>query len=329
MGGSTWSAGVYNTNTRSKIDSGTTFGYDRTVRATGVYKAHEDLDPKHRNAAGVQIRESRDSDEHPNSTPIVVGFDATGSMGTVPRAAQENLSLLFGLLLKHGYCDDPQISVTAYGDAYCDQVPLQISQFESDNRTDDNLNNLYLEGGGGGNNGETQTLLWYYLANHTSLDSFEKRGEKGYLFLIADEQPLDLTREHVERFIAPDEVATDSLTVWDAARKLQKTWDPYILLVDNWAARTQDSYNRYKELFGEDHVIEIQDPTKAAEYIGAMIGYLEGGESEDISDDLVKAGASTEVARTVSTAIQGLNPRGEVARVENVNLPKNDDASYL
>jgi len=41
--------------------------------------------------------------EHPASLAIAVLFDATGSMGAVPRKLQAKLPQLFGLLLRKGY----------------------------------------------------------------------------------------------------------------------------------------------------------------------------------------------------------------------------------
>ena len=142
MGSGTWSSATYSAVSGAKIRAGATFDY--SARATGV---HEKLDPKQLNAAGQNIRESRDSDEHPASTPIIVGFDETGSMGRIPRLVLTKLKTLFSLLVDKGYATDPQIAVTAYGDAANSEcVPLQISQFESDNRIDDNLDLIFLEG---------------------------------------------------------------------------------------------------------------------------------------------------------------------------------------
>jgi hypothetical protein len=45
---------------------------------------------------------------------------------------------------------DPQIMFGAIGDATCDRAPLQVGQFESDNRMDDDLGRILLEGGDAG-----------------------------------------------------------------------------------------------------------------------------------------------------------------------------------
>jgi hypothetical protein len=97
----------------------------------------------------VTMRESRDCAEHPRSLAIAVLFDVTGSMGAVPRVLQAKLPQLLGLLLRKGYAADPQIMFGAIGDASCDGAPLQVGQFESDNRMDDDLGRILLEGGGG------------------------------------------------------------------------------------------------------------------------------------------------------------------------------------
>lgn len=310
MGGGVWDPSTYKRTTGASAAAGTSFGYDRTVRSTGVIKAHESLDPAKRNASGRLLRESRDSVEHPNSVPIVVGFDATGSMGGIPRIAQKNLTKLFQLILDKKYVTDPQIAITSYGDAYTDRVPLQLSQFESDNRIDTNLDNLFLEGGGGGNGGETQGLLWYFLANHVVTDAYEKRGKRGYLFIIADEVSLDITAKQVMDTlgISADEVRSEDLTVDGVVRHLKEQWDTYIILEDNWSAKRQGSRAFYTRLFGADHIIDAEGYENIAELIGGTLGYLEGAADEDqLTEDLKAIGNSDAAARKITDALARIN----------------------
>lgn len=139
---------------------------------------------------GVAIRESRDSDANPNSNAIILGLDVTGSMGIVAeKIATEGLGKLVDGILNRQPVTDPHIMVMAIGDAFCDRAPLQVTQFESDIRIAEQLKDLWLEGGGGGNAFESYDIPWYFAGKRTSIDCFEKRGKKGYLFTIGDEPP--------------------------------------------------------------------------------------------------------------------------------------------
>lgn len=319
MGGGNWNATTYTSKTAPKIATGTNFGYSAATKASGKYQAHETLDPKKINAQGLNIRESRDSTEHPNSVPIVVGFDETGSMGTIPQTVQEKLPNLFGLLTRKQYVEDPQICIAAYGDAYTDYVPLQISQFESDNRTDNNLESLFLEGNGGGNGGETQTLLWYYLAYHTATDAWEKRNKKGYLFLIGDERPLDLKPEQIKDFVGDGE-PFGPLDQESLAKALQEKWEVIILLVDNQTCKWQGSRQVYEKLFGKNNVVTIEDANTITETIGSALGFLEGtlDNLDDAEEDLRAVGTSELVIAHTTKAVAGLSKlsKGSVAKVE-------------
>jgi hypothetical protein len=75
----------------------------------------------------------------------------------------------------------------AIGDYFSDRVPLQIGQFESGIEMDDNLTKFVLEGGGGGSYEESYQNALYFFAHRTSCDCLEKRGKKGYLFVVGDE----------------------------------------------------------------------------------------------------------------------------------------------
>lgn len=339
MGGGNWSASTYAGSTGKKIASGSAFIYDTAMHGASRYdrKAHEDLDPKKVAGptsvfVGQTVRESRDNDEHPNSVPIVTIFDATGSMGNVPRIVQKKLADLFGLLLRKGYVEDPQIMIGAYGDAYCDVVPLQISQFESDNRIDENLDKLFLEGGGGGNQGETQSLAWYYLAYHTATDSFEKRGKKGYAFFVADEKVLDLTPQHVKEYIGDGE-PLGKLDTNSLAKAVSDKWDVYILLINNWTAQMQRSEAFYKKLFGDKHVLIVEDENSITETIALSIGVLEGTiDIDEGVDDLEAIGAGTVAVHSAVSAVSGLRDlagTGAVAKGEALNISGDSGAARL
>lgn len=129
MGGGVWSAKTYDSVTASRVAKGTSFGYDRFAKASGIREAHDDL--KAIVGGRPVTRESRDSDEHPESTPIVIGFDETGSMGLNPSILQRELKGLFGMLVRRDVVSDPQVAIAAYGDTHYDDVPLQLSQFAS------------------------------------------------------------------------------------------------------------------------------------------------------------------------------------------------------
>lgn len=320
MGYGSYSAANYSSTIGAKIASGTSFAYDSKVRSTGKYQAHETLDPTKLNKAGVNIREARDSVEHPNTVPITVGLDVTGSMANTPRIVQQSLSKLFGLLVRKGYCEDPALQISAYGDAFSDYVPLQVSQFESSNNLDMHLDNLFLEGNGGGNGGETASLLWYYMNNHVATDAWEKRGKKGYFFLIADEIALDLNSSIIKKYIGVDEAPADNkLTAKALAKELTEKWEVFVLLLDNGSAFRQGSKKFYTDLFGAQRLIILEDDTTVSETIGAIVGRMENDDLDDaeLIDDMLEEGISREAATKAAKAVAKLGTgtvNGSVAK---------------
>lgn len=143
------------------------------------------MDDKY-NPRFIDRRVSRDSEEHPNSTPIAIGVDVTGSMGYLSSEIIKNsLNELMKKLYSTHLVEDPQLMFAAIGDAGNDSAPLQVTQFESDIRIAEQLMDLWIEGRGG-DSPEDYQLLWYFLAKHTDIDSFNKRGKKGFCFTIGD-----------------------------------------------------------------------------------------------------------------------------------------------
>ena len=138
-----------------------------------------------------KVRESRDSQEHPNSFPIIIALDTTGSMGHIPMdLIKGSFPEIMKSIIEAGI-PDPQVCFVGVGDCYFDNAPVQCGQFESsDELMEKWFQKVYLEGGGGNNPGESYNLAWYFTSRHTITDSWEKRKKKGVLITIGDEPCL-------------------------------------------------------------------------------------------------------------------------------------------
>ena len=267
-------------------------------------RVHKLMDPK-----GVRFRERRDSDAHPDSRAVAVLFDVTGSMNMVPRILQKNLCQLMGLLVRKNYLVDPQILIGAIGDATCDRAPLQIGQFESGIEIDDNLARLWLEGGGGGQQTESYELGMYFLARKTAIDCYEKRGRRGYLFLIGDEMPYRYLKRKEVKAVIGDRLQAD-IPVEELVRELEVKYDTYFIL-PNLTSHYNDAkiHRRWVQLLGQN-VLRLDDPEGISELIASTIGLAEEAVDLDgVADDLHEAGRGG-VSRAVSRALMPLAEAG-------------------
>jgi len=319
MGSGRWSTNVYDEHNRYKAAVGkSTFDYSDSMHrsARSTWAVHKNLDPK-----GCKVRESRDSDEHPESTAIAVMFDVTGSMGAIPMTLQKKLPELLGLLLRKGYVTDPQILFGAIGDATCDRIPLQVGQFESDNRMDENLENIFLEGGGGGQRTESYELAMYFIARHTDIDCWNKRRHKGYLFIIGDEMAYPGVKRREVRDFIKDGMQSDIPTA-DIVRELQKRYNVFYILPQD-ASYGGDStiLGHWRKLLGQN-VLELEDPQAVCETIALTIGMAEG--TIDLyqgADDLKEYGIKDSTLKVVTTALANIPTSLVKAKMQGALLP--------
>lgn len=298
MGNGYWSSDVYTAACHYRRRHGTSaFAYSDS----GARGVHEALDP-----FGVTVRESRDSQEHPTSVPITVLFDVTGSMGHVPRRLQQKLPRLHGLLDRGHYVTDPQIMFGAIGDATCDRAPLQVGQFESDNRMDDDLGRILLEGGGGGQMTESYELALYFMARHTAHDAYDRRGRRGYLFVIGDEMPYPRVKAHEVRSVVGDRAVQDIpvARMLDEVRERYDTW--FMLPTAASYGGNRKVLGAWRRLLGQQ-AVELDDLDAVCETIALIIGL--GEEATDLDAGLADL-ADAGTARTVSRALSDLpHPR--------------------
>jgi hypothetical protein len=181
-----------------------------------------------------------------------------------------------------------------------------VGQFESDNRMDENLERIILEGGGGGHNTESYELAMYFMARHTSIDCFEQRGKKGYLFLIGDENAYrHVSRAQVEAVIG-DGLQKD-IPLGSLVAELKRRYEVfYILPADASHGGERAILWFWRALLGQN-VLELDDPEAVCETIALAIGLCEG--AIDLSDglaDLKDFGVGSHTVHSVSTALAPL-----------------------
>jgi len=314
VGGTSWDDKTYATRASvraaKKID---TFAYDTSVKSGAVAaKAHDKLDPKKLKDGR---REARDSADHPNSCPVFVGLDVTGSMSSVPKMMQAKLPTLMGLLTMKGYLADPAICVSAIGDVKSDRVPFQVGQFESGIEIEDDITNLYLEGNGGGNDHESYEIALFFLARCVVSDAWEKRGKKGYAFVICDEKLAPgLLKHEVEKVFGDSMGLEGDMPIETLIAEVLQKWELYCIVPNMTSHYDDENFReRWRKHLGE-RVLLLDDPNGISELIASTIGILEeNADIDSLVSDLSSAGTSSSTAAAVTRAL---------ARVESSGLSK-------
>lgn len=277
-----------------------------TVASTG--KISKQLDPK-----GIN-RESRDSDANPNSTPIIVAIDETGSMGDL---AETIIRKGLGVVMKEIYdrkpVPDPHLMIMALGDAWCDKFPFEVTQFEAGNAPlIEQVTNIHIEGGGGGNDCESYNLPWYFAAKHTQCDNWIKRNKKGFLFTVGDEPPPSVMEKGHVLEIFGDKIQED-ISSRELLTQLEQSWNVYHIHIAHGGYNSIDK--RWKDLLGE-RVVSLAG-SHVSQLAEVIVSILEVANGKDV-DSVVKTwSGSTAIA--VRGAINGLAttsaPAGGVTRL--------------
>lgn len=255
------------------------------------------------NPHGVKVRESRDSDENPNSVGVIFALDVSGSMGDIPaKLATETLPAFMKAMLDAGVTD-PQVLFMGIGNAAegCDRAPFQVGQFESTEKLMDQwLTWMYLEGGGAGGN-ESYELAMYFAARHTVMDCMQKRKRRGYLFITGDEPPNPaVSRKQVQRLIGDDLQA--DIPIKEIIAEVQESFEPFYLIPD--PKRGQNVGRDWRDLLG-DRVVVMDGPDDTSYVAAGLVSMLEGAVQSlpELVEKLRAAGVSEHQSAAVGRAL--------------------------
>lgn len=265
-----------------------------TKKRDDIFKANKSrkIADSH-NPHGLLFRESRDSDAHPNALAVAVFLDVTGSMGRIPeQLIRHKLGALMDTLIDHGV-EDPQVMFSAIGDHISDTAPLQIGQYESGtDELNDCLANIFIESGGGGQNKESYLLAWLLAGRHTSIDCFEKRSEKGFLFTIGDEkswETVDATR--LKDIMGYPQ--TDPISAEEVLAEAQRMYHVFhIHINETYYKNNAEVLGYWRDLLGENLLI-LDDHNALAELIASTVAMISGVDLASVIADFDKKTAKT------------------------------------
>lgn len=290
MGGGSWTSKTWEIYAEEHITSKST--------AKEVYKAK--ALPEKFNPRFIKLRESCDGEDNPESTAIAIALDVTGSMDRVLKATADKLGLLVSEIHQRKPVTDPHIMFMAVGDVVFDRAPLQATQFEADIRVAEQLTELYFERGGGGNKCESYNLPYFFLAKHSKIDCFEKRGQKGYLFTIGDEEPpVNLTKTQIEQVFGYT-IQEDKLSTEELLTMVNRTYEVFHLMIEEGYNYTDMVKDMWLDLLGQ-HAILVVDHTKISEIIVSILEMVKGKDQAEI----IKSWDGS-TGLVVSQAIKGL-----------------------
>ena len=241
------------------------------------------------------MRECCDSEEHPNTVPVILALDVTGSMGSAAVEVAKKLNVIMNRL--YDKVKDVEFLIMGIGDFECDLVPIQISQFESDIRIADQLERIFFEFGGGGNAYESYTAAWYMAARHTRLDCWD-RGKRGILITMGDE-PLNPYLPRCGRRVTFEKVTGDRLQADVETRDLYKEvtglYDVYHLNVNHGWRKDERIRKSFRKYLDRKH------------YRETTLDSI----SNDIAEIVIKASADEGTDRVLRAPLEVLTAKGE------------------
>lgn len=263
MGSGSWTTSAYASYTKSVRGMDLDSYLNTSFTAQEIYKAHKlakVLDPKN------VIRACHDSAEHPESFPVILALDVTGSMGDASVRVAQKLNEIMTELYADKTVKDVEFCIMGIGDLSYDEAPIQMSQFESDIRIAEQLDQIYFEAGGGGNHYESYTAAWYMGVNHCDLHCW-KRGKKGLIITMGDELPNPYLPKESDYYYAAGGLASvtgDNLQgdveTKELLEETLKKFDVYHIAVDDHATSYQhykayDIDEKWRDLLGDHYSV--------------------------------------------------------------------------
>lgn len=255
-------SGHYNTVTRT-LKAQSSGYYTKSIDEVTSTNLKSDMDPRY-----IDKRECFDNEDHPNTVPLIIGLDVTGSMGVVPQELiRDGLPHIMDNIIQSGI-KDISVCFMAFGDGH-DIAPLQVGQFEaSDELLDKWLTSTWLEKHGCGNQGEDPSSVWWFAGSRVVTDAWRKRQQKGLIITISDERCHE--KSYVRNQFGEKSSELTNKTREELLNSAKEKWNVFHIVTKIDPEDTQGGISilgDWKEFLGEDYVIYEKDVKKIPQTI--------------------------------------------------------------
>ena len=147
------------------------------------------------------------------------------------------------------------------------------------------IEKIFLSHNGGGNRYESSSLVHWFAAMHTSIDCFEKRGRKGYLFTVGDEGPTPMisAARMRTRFDNVPETDLTGSQMLDMARRQWHVFHVFINESTTWPRDEREIFKvQWRSILGE-RLLVLDDHKALAETIVSAIQVNEGADVKSVA----------------------------------------------
>lgn len=260
--------------------------------------------------------------------PVINMFDGTGStaryVGDFFHACEKQYQLMEGAKPRYNM----QLASAVVQDVGDSTPVVQLSQFESDERSAEQVR-LLIPDANGGDAAEDYDLglvagLFVYA------DAWTYYGLKGYFTITADEIGRGfVTRDNVEHHLGQDLDQFQAGTRIDTAeicQHLSENWHVFYLQVPGAGQRTTDWWNKR---LGHGRVIQVDDPSILADVRAGLIYVTEAGNPtmSGLTEFLLTGNQSINatdierVWRTLQVAEQHFGAQSKLPGYHDIPLP--------
>lgn len=221
------------------------------------------------------------------SLPDLKAFDTTGSMGSNIERAFEAIARLYMLYKPLGSRLNIQVASSVLQDVGDRYPVVQVTQFESDERSAEQLR-LLLPARQGGDDPEDYDLGLLFVLRQVQTDWQQFYGLKGYLTIVADQVGRgsispSVAREHLGI------VLQSTLQTVDVCQQLLRSWQIFYVNVGSGSYRLDKEVSAWwSNMLGSGRVLEV--PNRALNLLAEIQASLVwvGETAQPTQDGLVE-----------------------------------------